>query len=170
MHIRKLIVSLILILAFLGCKTSNNQTQELNTTKLYGKQPISYVNDYSDLLNEQEIAELDTFLRDYEKRTTRECILVVMENIEPYEDILEFGKDIGNRLGVGKKEKDNGLMIILDMSKRNVGISTGLGTEKVLTDSICQTVINEDIIPKFKDGKFHDGILAGFTSLMNKWK
>lgn len=170
MHIRKLIVSLILILAFLGCKTSNKHTQELNTTKLYGKQPISYVNDYSDLLNEQEIAELDTFLRDYEKRTTRECILVVMENIEPYEDILEFGKDIGNRLGVGKKEKDNGLMIILDISKRNVGISTGLGTEKVLTDSICQTVINEDIIPKFKDGKFHDGILAGFTSLMNKWK
>lgn len=174
MLIRKSFLYLLLIIAFLSCKSANNQTEksagDQNKTSLYGNQPISYVNDYSDLLSEQEIVELDKFLRDYEKETTREFILVVMKDIEPYEDILEFGKDIGNRLGVGKKEKDNGLIMILDMSKRNIGISTGLGTEKVLTDSICQKVIDTAIIPKFKQGEFYVGIVSGFTSLMNKWK
>ena len=174
MQIRKSLLHLLLVLAFVSCKSVNNQTEksvgDQNITSLYGNQPISYVNDYSELLSEQEIFELDKLLRGYEKETTRECILVVMKDIEPYDDILEFGKDIGNRLGVGKKEKNNGLMMILDMSKRNIGISTGLGTEKILTDSICQVVINEEIIPKFKEGEFYNGILNGFTQLMEKWK
>ena len=165
---------MLLVLAFVSCKSVNNQNEksagDQSTTSLYGNQPISYVNDYSDLLSEQEIVELDKFLRDYEKKTTRECILVVMKDIEPYQDILEFGTDIGNRLGVGKKDKDNGLIMILDMNERNIGISTGLGTEKVLTDSICQKVIDTDIIPKFKKGEFYAGIVSGFTSLMDRWK
>lgn len=174
MQIRKSILCLMLVLAFTGCKSVDNQlkkaTDDQDKINLYGIQPISYVNDYSELLSVKETVELDKLLRAYEEKTTREFILVVMKDIEPYEDILEFGKDIGNRLGVGKKKKNNGLIMILDISKQNIGIATGLGTEKILTDSICNVIINQEIVPKFKEGEFYKGILIGFTELMNKWK
>ena len=169
-----LIYTTILFLLMGSCKNTNSPNIKpadvRNEIGVYGNQPISYVNDYYDLLSEQEIVALDKVLRDYEKETTREVVLIVVKDIKPYEDILAFGKDMGNRLGVGKKEKNNGLMMILDMGESNVGISTGLGTEKILTDSICQVVINEEIIPKFKKGEFFDGILTGFEALMARWK
>jgi len=53
---------------------------------------------------------------------------------------------------------------------RQIGIATGLGIELILTDEICKDVIDQTIIPEFKEGKFYDGIKNGVTELIEKWK
>ena len=53
---------------------------------------------------------------------------------------------------------------------KQIGIATGLGTELILTDEICKNVIDQTIIPEFKDGNFYDGIKNGVVELIEKWK
>ncbi|QCW98833.1 TPM domain-containing protein [Aggregatimonas sangjinii] len=61
-------------------------------------------------------------------------------------------------------------MIVLSKPLRQVGIATGLGTEKILTDSICKQVLKTTMIPRFKDDMYYEGIAQGLDSLINKWE
>ena len=53
---------------------------------------------------------------------------------------------------------------------RQIGIATGFGTELILTDEICENVIDQTIIPEFKNGDFCDGIKNGVIELIEKWE
>jgi len=177
MRITKIIIG-ILVLGLISCK-SNPQTKydnpivQKNPTEYDGlkfPKPVGYVNDYEGILTESQKTELESFLADYEQDTSREVVLVTVSSIKPYDRILDYAKDLGNEWGVGKIDKDNGLLIIVNIGDRDIGISTGHGTEKILTDSICKLVIDQTIIPEFKDGQYYSGIKKGFTGLMASWK
>ncbi|GAA4239678.1 hypothetical protein GCM10022291_34970 [Postechiella marina] len=53
---------------------------------------------------------------------------------------------------------------------RKIRISTGHGTEKILTDEICKKIIDQTIIPEFKNGDYYSGIEKGITELIAKWE
>ena len=77
---------------------------------------------------------------------------------------------MGNYWGVGQKDIDNGLLIVFSKPLRKVAISTGYGTEKVLTDSICKQIIESVMIPNFKNGDYFKGIDNGVDTLIEAWK
>ncbi len=77
---------------------------------------------------------------------------------------------MSNEWGIGKAEKNNGLLILFSKSLGEIQISTGTGTEKILTDKICKKVIDQIIIPEFKKGEFHNGIKKGLEKLITEWK
>lgn len=54
------------------------------------------------------------------------------------------------------------------MIKKN-GIATGKSTEKTITDSMCENIINNTIIPKFKDKTYYEGIENAIDSIIKKW-
>lgn len=73
-------------------------------------------------------------------------------------------------MGVGTAEKDNGLIILLCKSCGQIQIATGDGTKLILTDEICKKVIEEKIIPEFKNLRFYSGIKKGVLELIEKWE
>ena len=72
--------------------------------------------------------------------------------------------------GIGLKEKDNGLSIVFSKSLKKIKISTGIGTEKVLTDVICKKIIDQTIISEFENGDYYNGIEKGLAELITKWE
>lgn len=96
-------------------------------------------------------------------------MIVTVKNIKPYNDITDFTTDLGNFWGVGKPEKNNGLIILMDMSNRNIRISTGLETEKILSESFLQKIINEIMIPEFREENYYKGIKSGMERIVIKW-
>ena len=132
--------------------------------------PIGSVSDYEKIFNENQIENLTKIITEYEERTTREIAIVTINSIEPYEDISDYSSDLANEWGIGKSESDNGLLILFSKKLREIRISTGYGTEKILTDMLCKKVIDETIIPEFKKGDYYSGIEKGMTELMKKWK
>lgn len=169
--------ALLLFLIVLATEVSAQET-ELNETgssvslvnKLKIPHPIGYVNDFEDILNSEQKNKLGQTIHEYEKQTTREIVIVTVKTIEPYDDIKDFATDLSNMWGVGKREKDNGLAIIFSKSLKQVRISTGYGTEKILTDDICKKVINEVMIPEFKKGEYYIGIEKDLAELIAKWE
>lgn len=108
-------------------------------------------------------------MNNYKVKSTNEIAVVTIDSISPYDDIKDFGTDLGNFWGIGSKEKNNGLLIILSMNDRNIGISTGIGTEEILSDEFLKKTIDSIIIPNFKEDKFYEGIMGGLNKIIEQW-
>lgn len=140
--------------------------EKFRETKLKGQ----IINDYNSILSPNQRKELSDIIYDYNIKTTRQIVVVTIDSINPYSDIQKMATDLGKYWGVGTAEKNNGLIILLCKPCRKIGIATGNGTELVLTDEICKSVIDSVIIPEFKNEKYYDGIKNGVIELIEKWK
>ncbi|AZQ43089.1 TPM domain-containing protein [Nonlabens ponticola] len=169
------LLSSFLLLSCNGFAQENEITTETaesdlsRNSSVYFPKSIGIVNDYNNLFTNKQKAELDQMLYYYEIETTRQIVVVSVNSIAPYDDIQQYATDLGSYWGVGQKESNNGLMIVVCKPCRSFGIATGLGTQEVLTDEICKTVIDETIIPAFKNGNFYKGIKDGVVELIEKW-
>ena len=179
MKIGTKILILFLTLNLLSCKGSAQETEiKKSATEIQFSEavkntfpkPIGIINDYGKIFTESQRAELSKVLYDYDIETTRQIVVVTIDSIKPYQNIQKYATDLGNNWGVGTAEKNNGLTIVVCNPCRQIGIATGLGTELILTDEICKNVIDQTIIPAFKNGEFYDGIKKGVTELIAKWK
>lgn len=75
---------------------------------------------------------------------------------------------IANNWGVGKKGKNNGILIGISTGLRTIRIQNGYGIEAKLTDAETNKIIEDIILPKFKNGNFFEGTKSGLLALMQK--
>lgn len=131
---------------------------------------VGYINDFGKLLDSAQINELTSIIDDYEKKTTREIAVITVDSIAPYTDIMLYARDLGNSWGVGKADKDNGIIMVICVPCRKLFIATGYGTEKQLKDEECRLIIDESMIPEIKKGNYFIAIKNGLMSIMEKWE
>jgi uncharacterized protein len=131
--------------------------------------PEGYVNDFADVLLDEEEEILENYLKTYEENTSREIAVVSVQSLHNYSDIAKLTTDLMDKWGVGQDELDNGLVVLIAPINRKMRIATGINTEDILTDQICSEVLNQQMIPFFKDGHFYEGILTGIVLLQEHW-
>lgn len=129
------------------------------------KKPTPLVYDLEHVLQASESSRLDSLYLAHEKRTGNEILLVTTPSFHGMEPV-EFAVAFGDSLGVGKKGRDNGVVIAFSKAGREVFIATGRGTEKVLYDSICQRIIDHSMITHFKEGDPFGGLWAGSLAVV----
>lgn len=155
---------IIILLLLLGsCKTSPNKAS-INTFFPENSNG-AVVMDLSSFLSSKEEHKLISF----EEKTSNQIAIITIDSINPYDDIQKYATDLGNYWSVGQKEKDNGLVIAICGPCRTAGITTGYGTEKILTDSICKNILETSMIPNFKEDRYYEGISIGLDSIIHKW-
>jgi len=147
---------LISILFICGCTATKKKTKE-----------VSFVFDNEHVLSALQTKQLDSLFRDHEKRTTNEIVLVTTPDYGSDSDMINFALNFGNKLGVGKKNLNNGAVIAFSKAKRETKISTGYGTEKVLTDVIAKKIIDSIMIPQFKKDKIFEGLWSGSSAIVD---
>ena len=157
----KLFNILILIFGFISFSFG----QENNFPK-----PIGYVNDFENVLSLEEVTKLENLLINYEKQTSNELVIVTISKTENEIDFDTYALDLSKNWGVGKRGKDNGLVLVISNQLGRIRICTGTGMGKILTDEICNTILEENIIPNFKNGEIYNGIESGINALIEKWK
>lgn len=150
-------------------KHEQNLKVEKDSMSFFPKS-IGIINDFGQIFTESQRTELTKILYDYDIETTRQIVVVTIDSIKPYNNIQKYATDLGNNWGVGTAEKNNGLTIVVCNPCKQIGIATGLGTELILTDEICKNIIDQTIIPEFKNGEFYSGIKSGVTEIIEKWK
>jgi len=127
----------------------------------------SFVMDQEQLLTPRQKDSLNALYYAHEKKTSNEIVLVTAADYGNDSTILFYSTRMGNQLGVGKKDKDNGIVIVVSKANRETRIATGYGTEKVLQDQLAKKIIDSLMIPEFKKGNFYEGIYAGSTAIIN---
>lgn len=131
--------------------------------------PVGYVNDFEDILTSPEEDSLTKIITDFESQKTNEISVITVSDFTPFDTAQEYAIAIGNEWGVGKKDKDNGLVIVVSKLQREIFMSTGTGTEKHLTNEECQTIIDRYAIPEFKQSNYYRGIVNTVKQALEKW-
>lgn len=108
-------------------------------------------------LNPSEIAQLEQKLVAYSDSTSTQIAVVIMPDIGG-DDINLYTAELAQAWGVGRNKFDNGCMILLSMADRKVAIQNGYGLEPYLTDALSKRIIEQRMIPEFKQGNYYTGI------------
>lgn len=131
---------------------------------------VKWIYDFENVLNTEQEKMLDSIINDFGSKTTNEIAIVTTDNIGEFDKMVEFAVDFGNKHGIGKKNKNNGLIIVFSKKMRQTFIATGYGTENILKDDICKKIVDSTMIPYFKNMDYFGGIKAGLEECISKWK
>ncbi len=121
--------------------------------------------DNANLIEPAAEAQLTGKLEALEKQTTDQLVVVTLPDLQG-ETIEQFGYQLGRHWAIGQKDKNNGALLIVAVNERKVRIEVGYGLEGKLTDALTKVIIDRAIVPKFKQGDFQGGIIAGADLLI----
>lgn len=123
-----------------------------------------YVSDPDDLIDAASESEINNVLGQAEAQSSAEVFVVALKSVgEIY--IKDFATSLFNQWGIGKKSKDNGMLILMVEDQAKVSFETGYGMEGVFPDAICMRIISNDIVPFMKDGNYGKGLLSGVNAV-----
>lgn len=123
-----------------------------------------FVSNPDGILSVEAENELNGILRDIRRNSSAEAVVVVVDDIEGG-DIDGFATELFENWGLGKGDKDNGLLILVAKDLRRAAIRPGYGLEGVLPDITCGRILREQMFPRFKDGDYDGGMLAATRSV-----
>jgi uncharacterized protein len=133
--------------------------------------PVSWTNDYENLFTETEQKKLDSIISKFEKETEIEISIVTIDTIKvSKENFDDLTLHIAKSWGIGKTEKDNGILIGISKGYRRIRIQNGNGIEKIITDEETKNIIENYFIPEFKKGEYYNGTLNGLRELIKLLK
>ena len=124
------------------------------------KDASAFVANPDGIISEETVYLLDTMLQNLEAKNKAEIAVVVLNSIGD-NDIFDFGVELFERWGIGKKRSDNGLLILFVLDQRKIRFETGYGLEGILPDAICKRIQMNEMVPYFKEGNYDEGMLRG---------
>ena len=124
-----------------------------------------YVTDRAGVLGESAEAELESRLRAYDEQTSSQFVVVILSDLEG-EGIEDAAMRIAEANRIGVKGRDNGLLFLVAIGDRKMRFEVGYGLEGVLTDALTSAIIREIVAPRFRDGDYAAGIIAGMDAAM----
>ena len=126
----------------------------------------TWVTDMAGMLDEPTEAQLNSLISQLERKNGTEIAVVTVPETTPSASPREFTTKLFNYWKIGKKGRDNGVLFLISKSDRRVAIETGYGMEAILPDAKVGNIINTQITPRFKQGDFDGGTLAGTKALV----
>jgi uncharacterized protein len=127
------------------------------------------VRDGADLLSPETESQLTKMLDEAEENYGQQLAVVTVESLHGY-SIDDFSLQYANAWGVGHRDRNDGLMILVAPNERKVRIEVGLGIEDTFSNAFCQDVIDLHILPAFKAGELERGIVKGVGTLVDRMK
>ena len=124
-----------------------------------------YITDSADLLSTEERVSLEATLSSFKQGTGNEIAVVTVATLEG-DAIEHYAVELFQKWGIGDKEKDNGLLILVAKEEREVRIEVGYGMEGIINDAKAGRIIREIMAPRFREEKFGVGIIEASNVLI----
>ncbi|MCE5329496.1 TPM domain-containing protein, partial [bacterium] len=126
-----------------------------------------YVNDFAGMLDSATIDNITGIITDVNTKTTAEIAVVTVNNLQGI-TIEEYAVKLFEKWGIGKKEKNNGVLLLISKEDRLLRIEVGYGLEGALTDLESGRIINDIIVPQFKADDYNTGVYNGVIAIANE--
>lgn len=123
-----------------------------------------YVSNPDGILSPSSVAIMDSILYALEQKTGIQTLVVAVTGIEGG-DCFDFAYRLGKEMGVGQKERDNGLVILLSTDERCIQFATGYGLEGALPDAICKRIQSQYMVEHFGKDDWDAGMVAGIRAV-----
>jgi uncharacterized protein len=123
------------------------------------------VTDLAGVLTAEQSAGLEEKLRQFEASDSTQIAILVIPSLEG-EVLEDFSERVATAWRLGQKGRDNGALLFVAMKERRIRIEVGYGLEPDLTDIRSRHIIQDDILPAFRQQQYYEGIDAGITAIM----
>jgi uncharacterized protein len=123
------------------------------------------VNDLTGTLSAEQRSALEQTLAEFEKRKGAQIAVLLVPSAKP-EPVQMFAVRVQESWKLGRKGVDDGVLLAIAKDDRELHIEVGYGLEGVLPDAVAKRIIEEEIVPRFRQGDFYAGIRAGTDRIM----
>lgn len=126
----------------------------------------SYIADRSNVLNPATRNTLNGQLAQFERETSNQIVVAIEPNLPRTETLESYANKLFNHWQIGQKSRNNGVLLLVITGQRELRIEVGYGLEGTLPDATAKRIIDNDIVPRFRNGDFDGGVQAGVNSII----
>jgi uncharacterized protein len=160
--LRRAVGPLAILLLGAGCGTEQNQ-QELPLLT----QPV---NDFANVLDPAAEQSLESLILSLQQASGDVVVVATVDTFAPYADIREYAVQLfaNQGRGIGERGRDNGLLVVLAVSDREVWIEVGYELEQFVTDGFAGETSRDYMVPEFRRGAYGAGLVTGVTRIVSR--
>lgn len=157
------------LFALPACDARASGSEEAKRAELTAGLPAltGRVVDAANLLSDQAEAALTAKLAQLERRRTDQLVVVTLPSLQGSR-IEDVGLRLGRGWGIGRRGKDNGVLLIVAPGERRVRIEVGYGLERAIENHEAARMIDGVMIPAFKAGDMDRGVVAGADAIIKE--
>ena len=156
---KKILLLLAALLPFMAAATAVKDVKNVHV-----ENRNRFVSDMAGVMSPEALAMADSLLSQVWQSSTAEPVAVIVPDLDG-EDINDYATELFSTWGIGKKDRDNGVLVLVSVNDRQAVIRTGYGAEGVLPDALCWGIIRNDMAPYFKKGDYDRGMLASIMTI-----
>lgn len=127
------------------------------------------VSDFAGIIEDSYSEKIDSYIQDIEEKTTVEIAVVTVKSLEG-RPIDEVALELFNKFGVGKKDDNNGILLLISAGDSEFRIEIGIGLENILSDRFNDNLANKVISPGFHNKRIGPSILKFVKKISSKIK
>jgi uncharacterized protein len=128
-------------------------------------EPVGFVNDFAGVIDAASRERMEGIAAAVREKTGAEIAVATVDTIQPYGSIEEYSIDLATTWGIGKKDEDTGVLILLAMKERRVRLEVGYGLEGAIPDGLAGEIIDRSMLPLLKRGEYGAGLLKGVEAV-----
>ena len=132
---------------------------------------IRFVWDYANVIDDDQEKLIEDSIEHFSRTTSNQIVVMTVTDkmLEGF-TTAEFGVQVCNEWGVGQRDLNNGVVIVIKPKTKNgdgeAHITTGYGAEGPLPDLLCSNIVNKEMIPHFKENDYASGVWAALVIIM----
>ncbi|HYE93698.1 MAG TPA: TPM domain-containing protein, partial [Terriglobales bacterium] len=126
--------------------------------------PTARVNDYANALSAEDRTRLERVLAEGEQRTGAQVVVALFASLDG-ESLEDFSIRLAERWRVGRKDLDDGAIVLAFIQDRKLRIEVGYGLEGAIPDIEAARIIREAIAPRFREGRYAAGLEAAARAI-----
>ncbi len=127
--------------------------------------PFTFVTDQANLLNANDAKKLENGLRKYADTYGTQVVLVTVPTLGGT-SAADYARQLGTSWGVGQRDKNNGIVVLLSGKEHQMSIEAGSGLRSIITPELTRRVITQEMTPAFKQGNYFAGLSKGLGTIM----
>lgn len=141
----------------------------LLTVNIAALNPTSdfFVNDFAGIITDSDAESMQALGESLHYQTTAQVVVVTVNDMGG-ESIDDFAINLARDWGIGTAKADNGVLLLLSLSEREVKIEVGSGMEGALTDAKCGRILDIYGMEHFKNDNFSEGLNAVYGAIVNE--
>ena len=168
MHkLKKIFVIAALVVALIVIFTPLNSLADSSKIKLPDVKKDTFIYDQGEFLNDDEERKVNELLVKLEKASTIEFAVITIPSLNDL-TIEEYANKMANELGIGKKEKNNGVLLLITKTYNKVRLEIGNGLQGILTDSISGRILDNYFVPYSENNEYDKAVSQTVQAVINR--
>lgn len=126
-----------------------------------------YFQDYSKVTKDETKTAIINASKKLDEETSAQVVVVIIDSLKDM-PIKEYSLALFRKWGIGNKEKNNGVLILIVTSTKQVRIEVGYGMEGRLNDAKCGEIIRDKMIPYLNQYELNNSIISGYNAVVHE--